>query len=109
MRQLLEEGFVHNRARMVAASYLTKTLDHRWQEGADHFLYWLSDGDIASKSGNWQWTAGTGTDTRPNRTLSPDRQGEWFDPDDRYRARYASGAPAPEQLGLDLAEPPVAP
>ena len=97
MRQLLEEGFVHNRARMVAASYLTKTLDHHWREGADHFLYWLTDGDVASNSGNWQWTAGTGPDSRPNRELSATRQARRFDEDGRYRRRYgppnSSGAP----------------
>ncbi len=88
MRQLLREGFVHNRARLVAASYLTKTLRHHWREGADHYLRWLTDADVANNSGNWQWMAGTGNDTRPNRVLNPERQAERFDPDGAYRARY---------------------
>lgn len=90
-RQLRREGFVHNRARLVAASYLTKTLRHHWREGADHYLRWLTDGDIANNSGNWQWMAGTGNDTRPNRALSPERQAARFDPDGAYRSRYLTG------------------
>ncbi len=98
MRQLLEEGFVHNRARLVASSYLTKTLRHDWREGAAHYRYWLTDGDVAANSGNWQWMAGTGNDTRPNRVLSPTRQAERFDPDGAYRRRYGGLSGAPSQL-----------
>jgi deoxyribodipyrimidine photo-lyase len=94
MAQLRREGFVHNRARLVAASYLTKTLRHHWREGADHYLRWLTDADIANNSGNWQWMAGTGNDTRPNRVLNPERQAERFDPDGTYRSRYLSPPPA---------------
>jgi deoxyribodipyrimidine photo-lyase len=93
MRQLLDEGFVHNRARLVASSYLVKTLRHHWSEGAAHYLYWLSDGDVASNSGNWQWMAGTGNDTRPNRVLNPERQAKRFDPDGAYRSRYLGPPP----------------
>lgn len=88
MRQLRREGFMHNRARLIASSYLTKTLRHDWREGARHFAYWLTDADVASNAGNWQWMAGTGTDTRPNRILSPVRQAARFDPTGAYRARY---------------------
>jgi len=94
MHQLLEEGFVHNRARLVASSYLVKTLRHHWREGAAHYLYWLSDGDIASNSGNWQWMAGTGNDTRPNRVLNPVRQADRFDASHSYRDRYLGAPPA---------------
>lgn len=93
MRQLLDEGFVHNRARLVASSYLVKTLRHHWSEGAAHYLYWLSDADVASNSGNWQWMAGTGNDTRPNRVLNPERQAKRFDPDGTYRSRYLGPPP----------------
>jgi deoxyribodipyrimidine photo-lyase len=88
MHQLEEEGFVHNRARLVAASYLTKTLGHHWREGADHYMRWLTDGDVANNSCNWQWVAGTGNDTRPNRVLNPERQAARHDPSGAYRDRY---------------------
>jgi deoxyribodipyrimidine photo-lyase len=88
MRQLLAEGWMHNRARLVTASFLTKTLYQDWRLGAEHFLHWLVDGDIANNSANWQWVAGTGTDTRPNRILNPLRQAERFDPDGEYVRRH---------------------
>jgi deoxyribodipyrimidine photo-lyase len=92
MHQLRAEGYIHGRARLVAASYLTKSLRHHWLEGARHFLAWLTDGDVANNAGNWQWMAGTGTDSRPNRTLSPSRQLARFDPDRVYAARYHEAA-----------------
>lgn len=88
MRQLAAEGFMHNRARMAVASFLTKDLYIDWREGAWHFWDLLSDGEIANNAGNWQWMAGTGNDTRPNRVLSPVRQAERFDPDGIYVRRY---------------------
>jgi deoxyribodipyrimidine photo-lyase len=88
MRQLAAEGFVHNRARMTAASFLVKDLYLDWREGARHFWDLLSDGEIANNAGNWQWVAGTGNDTRPNRVLNPVRQAERFDPDGEYVRRY---------------------
>lgn len=94
MRQLLEEGFVHNRARLVASSYLTKTLGHHWSEGAAHYMRWLTDADVANNAGNWQWMAGTGNDTRPNRRLNPERQAARYDPAGEYRERWLrSGTP----------------
>lgn len=91
MRQLLDEGWMHNRSRLVTASYLTKTLGVDWRLGARHFLRWLVDGDIANNSANWQWVAGIGTDTRPNRVLNPERQAARFDPDGVYRSRHLPG------------------
>jgi deoxyribodipyrimidine photo-lyase len=88
MRQLLREGWMHNRARLVTASFLTKNLKIDWREGAAHFFRWLVDGDVANNAGNWQWVAGTGNDTRPNRVLNPLRQAKRFDPDGAYVRRY---------------------
>jgi len=88
MRQLAEEGFMHNRARMTVASFLCKDLYVDWREGAWHFWALLTDGEIANNAGNWQWVAGTGNDTRPNRVLNPVRQAERFDPEGHYVRRY---------------------
>jgi deoxyribodipyrimidine photo-lyase len=88
MRQLAAEGFMHNRARMTVASFLTKDLYVDWRAGAWHFWDLLSDGEIANNAGNWQWVAGTGNDTRPNRVLNPIRQAERFDPEGEYVRRY---------------------
>jgi deoxyribodipyrimidine photo-lyase len=88
MRQLRAEGFVHNRARMIVASFLTKDLAVDWRVGARHFLDLLVDGDIAQNNLNWQWVAGTGTDTNPHRVFNPTIQGERFDPDGDYVRRY---------------------
>ncbi len=88
MRQLLREGFIHNRARMITASFLTKDLYVDWRDGAAHYLDWLVDGDVANNSGNWQWVAGTGADTRPNRVFNPIRQAKRFDPRGDYVRRY---------------------
>ena len=70
MRQLSHEGWMPGRARLLAASFLTKTLYVDWRVGAHHFLDLLVDGDLANNQLNWQWVAGTGTDTRPNRVLN---------------------------------------
>jgi deoxyribodipyrimidine photo-lyase len=88
MRQLRQEGWMHNRGRLVVGSFLTKTLGIDWRRGADVFLDLLVDGDVASNAGNWQWVAGTGADTRPNRTFNPVRQAKRFDPDGSYVRRY---------------------
>jgi len=88
MRQLAREGWMHNRARLVTASFLTKDLFLDWRLGAAHFWDLLVDGDVANNAGNWQWVAGTGNDTRPNRVLNPQRQAERFDPDGHYVRRY---------------------
>jgi len=88
MRQLRHEGWMPGRARMVAASYLTKALGIDWRAGAAHFDAWLVDGDVACNYGNWQWVAGTGNDTRPNRVLNPVVQARRFDPGGRYVAAW---------------------
>ncbi len=88
MRQLAAEGFMHNRARLIVSSFLTKTLYLDWRAGAAHFTRLLLDADVANNVGNWQWVAGTGNDTRPNRVLNPLRQAQRFDPHGEYVRRY---------------------
>jgi len=88
MRQLRDEGWMHNRARMVTASFLTKDLGIDWREGARHFFDLLLDGDVAQNVGNWQWVAGTGVDTRPNRVYNPAAQLKKLDPEGAYVRRY---------------------
>ncbi|MFJ6845390.1 cryptochrome/photolyase family protein [Streptomyces griseoluteus] len=88
MRQLRHEGWMHNRGRLLTASFLTKTLYVDWRVGARHFLDLLVDGDVANNQLNWQWTAGTGTDTRPNRVLNPTAQARRYDPDGAYVRRW---------------------
>ncbi len=89
MRQLLSEGWMHNRVRMIVASFLVKDLHLEWQRGAKHFMRYLIDGDIASNQHGWQWTAGTGTDAAPYfRVFNPTLQGEKFDPDGAYVRRF---------------------
>ena len=89
MRQLLAQGWMHNRLRMVTASFLTKDLHVWWPHGARHFLTHLRDGDIASNNHGWQWTAGTGTDAAPYfRVFNPVTQGERFDPQGDYVRRW---------------------
>jgi len=95
MRQLRHEGWMHNRARMVTASFLTKHLYVDWRIGAWHFMDHLVDGDVANNFGQWQWTAGTGTDSRPNRMFNPVIQGERYDPDGAYVRRWV-----PELAGI---------
>jgi len=87
MRQLQREGWMHNRVRLLTASFLTKHLYLDWRRGAQHFLDLLVDGDLANNSAQWQWVAGTGTDARPNRIFNPVTQGERFDPDGTYVRR----------------------
>ncbi|MFF1734883.1 cryptochrome/photolyase family protein [Streptomyces sp. NPDC058247] len=95
MRQLRHEGWMHNRGRLLTASFLTKTLYVDWRVGARHFLDLLVDGDIANNQLNWQWMAGTGTDSRPNRVLNPVTQAKRHDPDGVYVRRWV-----PELAGL---------
>lgn len=89
MRQLRHEGWMHNRLRMVTASFLVKDLHVDWRAGARHFLHWLRDGDLASNNHGWQWVAGSGTDAAPYfRIFNPVTQGERFDPDGEYVRRH---------------------
>ena len=89
MRQLAETGFMHNRVRMIVASFLVKDLHLPWQWGARWFLEQLVDGDMASNQHGWQWAAGCGTDAAPYfRVFNPTTQGEKFDPDGTYVRRW---------------------
>jgi deoxyribodipyrimidine photo-lyase len=89
MRQLQAQGWVHNRVRMVVASFLVKDLHQPWTRGARWFMRWLCDGDLASNQHGWQWVAGTGTDAAPYfRVFNPVKQGLAFDPDGTYVRRY---------------------
>ncbi|MBB1021675.1 deoxyribodipyrimidine photo-lyase, partial [Dietzia sp. E1] len=89
MRQLLAQGWMHNRVRMVTASFLVKDLHVWWPVGARHFLDHLLDGDLASNNHGWQWVAGTGTDASPFfRIFNPVTQGQRFDPDGDYVRRW---------------------
>jgi deoxyribodipyrimidine photo-lyase len=89
MRQLTETGFMHNRIRMIVASFLVKDLHLPWQWGARWFMEQLVDGDIANNQHGWQWCAGSGTDASPYfRIFNPTTQGKKFDPDGDYVRRW---------------------
>ncbi len=89
MRQLVQEGWMHNRTRMVVASFLVKDLHLEWQHGANFFMKYLIDNDVASNSHGWQWTAGCGTDASPYyRIFNPVEQGKRFDEDGAYVRKY---------------------
>jgi deoxyribodipyrimidine photo-lyase len=88
-RQLLAEGFVHNRARMIAASFLTKNLLVDYRRGEAHYMKHLTDGDWAQNNMGWQWSAGTGCDAQPYfRVFNPTLQGQKFDPEGDYVRRW---------------------
>ncbi len=100
MRQLKTEAWVHNRVRMVVASFLVKDLHLDWSRGARLFLDRLVDGDLASNHHGWQWVAGTGTDPAPYfRIFNPVTQSKRFDPDGTYLATHL-----PELAGLTPAD-----
>lgn len=104
MRQLRAEGWMHNRLRMVVASFLIKDLHIEWQHGARHFMKWLRDGDVASNAHGWQWTAGCGTDAAPYfRIFNPVEQGRKFDPNGDYIRTYV---PELRHLGADTIHEP---
>lgn len=89
MRQLAASGWMHNRLRMITASFLVKDLHVEWQHGARHFLGLLADGDLASNNHGWQWVAGSGTDASPYfRIFNPTTQGKKFDPRGDYIRRW---------------------
>ncbi|WP_084038132.1 deoxyribodipyrimidine photo-lyase [Demequina sp. NBRC 110053] len=97
MRQLAQTGWMHNRVRMVVASFLIKDLRLPWQRGADHFRRALVDYDHAQNQLNWQWVAGTGRDAAPFfRIFNPQSQLERFDPDRRYVQRWIPELDTPE-------------
>lgn len=89
MRQLIAEGWMHNRVRMIVASFLVKDLHIDWARGARYFMDQLIDGDLASNNHGWQWVAGTGTDASPYfRIFNPTSQSKKFDGDGHYLRRW---------------------
>ena len=105
MRQLRATGWMHNRVRMIVASFLVKDLHLEWQHGARYFMQWLVDGDLASNQHGWQWTAGSGTDASPYfRVFNPTTQGRKFDPSAVYVTRWVpelAGVSDPHDPSLD--------
>ena len=105
MRQLRERGWMHNRARLIVGSFLTKDLHIDWRRGEAHFMSLLTDGDEASNNGNWQWIASVGVDPAPyfRRMYNPATQQERHDPDGAYVRRWV---PELRDVPLDrLAQP----
>lgn len=102
MRELRATGFMHNRVRMITAMFLTKDLHLDWRLGEQHFMQQLTDGEIASNNGGWQWSAGTGADAAPYfRIQNPWSQTKSYDPDGAYIRRWVpelAGVPAPALL-----------
>jgi deoxyribodipyrimidine photo-lyase len=111
MRQMLATGWMHNRLRMIVASFLVKDLHLEWTVGARYFMERLVDGDLANNQHGWQWTAGTGTDPAPYfRIFNPVLQGKKFDPDGAYVRRWVPELKALSAKEIHepwkLAEPP---
>ncbi|QQE63980.1 deoxyribodipyrimidine photo-lyase [Leptolyngbya sp. BL0902] len=96
MRQLRETGWMHNRCRMIVASFLTKDLIINWQWGEQYFMQNLVDGDLAANNGGWQWSASSGMDPKPLRIFNPASQAQKFDPDADYIRQWV-----PELKSLD--------
>ena len=110
MRQLAHEGWMHNRVRMIVASFLTKHLLVDWRRGEAFFRARLADGDPASNNGGWQWSAGCGTDAQPFfRIFNPVLQGERFDPDGAYVQRWVPELSAWKGAGRSFHAPWRAP
>ncbi len=111
MRQLLAQGWMHNRLRMVTASFLIKDLHLPWQWGAAWFMKHLVDGDVANNQLGWQWVAGCGTDAAPYfRIFNPVTQGKKFDPDGTFIRRYVpelADVPDPHEPGIFAADYPA--
>ncbi|WP_017292686.1 FAD-binding domain-containing protein [Geminocystis herdmanii] len=99
MRQLNETGWMHNRCRMIVASFLTKDLIIDWRWGEKYFMQKLYDGDLASNNGGWQWSASSGMDAKPLRIFNPASQAQKFDNEGEYIRRWL-----PEISHLDTAE-----
>lgn len=101
MRQLNQTGWMHNRCRMIVASFLTKDLLIDWRWGERYFMQKLVDGDLAANNGGWQWSASVGTDPKPMRIFNPSTQAAKFDPEGEYIRRYVpelGGAETPALL-----------
>lgn len=99
MRQMNEIGWMHNRCRMIVASFLTKDLLINWKEGEKYFSQTLIDGDLSSNNGGWQWSASSGMDPKPLRIFNPASQAKKFDPDAEYIREWL-----PELRSLDTAD-----
>ena len=99
MRQLNQTGWMHNRCRMIVASFLTKDLLLDWRWGEQYFMQTLVDGDLAANNGGWQWSASVGTDPKPMRIFNPSTQAKRYDVEADYIRRYL-----PELASFDLPE-----
>ncbi|WP_374657706.1 deoxyribodipyrimidine photo-lyase [Inhella sp.] len=107
MRQLRATGFMHNRLRMLTASFLCKQLGVDWRRGEAWFAQWLLDFDLAANSGGWQWSAGCGCDAQPwFRVFNPQTQAQKFDPDGAFQRRWLPELGGPDYPApmVDLAE-----
>lgn len=96
MRQLNETGWMHNRCRMIVASFLTKDLRVNWQWGETYFMQRLVDGDLSANNGGWQWSASSGMDPKPLRIFNPASQARKYDPEGEYIRQWL-----PELRSLD--------
>lgn len=99
MHQLNETGWMHNRCRMIVASFLTKDLILNWQLGERYFMQTLYDGDAAANNGGWQWSASSGMDPKPLRIFNPHTQAQKYDPEGEYIRRWL-----PELAGFDTGD-----
>jgi len=99
MRQLNTLGWMHNRCRMIVASFLTKDLIINWQWGEKYFMQKLYDGDLSANNGGWQWSASSGMDPKPLRIFNPASQAQKFDPEAEYIREWL-----PELRGLETAD-----
>ena len=99
MRQLNQTGWMHNRCRMIVASFLTKDLLINWQWGEQYFMEHLIDGELAANNGGWQWSASSGMDSKPLRIFNPSFQAKKYDPEATYIRQWL-----PELRGLTTAE-----
>jgi deoxyribodipyrimidine photo-lyase len=111
MRQLRARGWMHNRARLICASFLVKDLHIDWRRGEAHFMRWLLCGDVAQNNGNWQWVSSVGVDPAPyyRRLYNPSLQQRRHDPDGAYVRRWVpelSGVPL-ERLSEPWTMPPA--
>ncbi len=120
MRQLNETGWMHNRCRMIVASFLTKDLIINWQWGEKYFMQKLIDGDLSANNGGWQWSASSGMDPKPLRIFNPTSQTQKYDPEAEYIRQWVSELrsvdteylvtgkiPADEREGVDYPAPIV--
>jgi deoxyribodipyrimidine photo-lyase len=99
MRQLNATGWMHNRCRMIVASFLTKDLLINWQWGERYFMQTLIDGDLSANNGGWQWSASSGMDSKPLRIFNPASQAQKFDPEADYIRQWV-----PEIRSLETAD-----